>query len=85
MPAEPIQQVFLRKILSLHKYCCKLLLHLHNSSYPHYPQVCAQLVGGKPLSNQGEFWFYQKISTGLHKPVDDFNVYIKTKVTKVTA
>jgi len=38
-------------------------------------------VGGKPLSDQGEFWVYKKISTGLHKPVEDCVVNIKTKVT----
>ena len=33
------------------------------------PQDNPQVASGKPLSNQGEFWLYQKISTALHKSV----------------
>ena len=54
---------------------------LHNSSFPHYPQVTPQVTGGKPLSYLGEFCIYQKNSTGLHKPVEIALVNIKIKVT----
>jgi len=40
-------------------------------------------MGGKPLSDQGEFCLYQKISTGLHKPVEISKVNIKQIVTEV--
>ena len=58
--------------------CCYCL---HNSSYPHYPQSYTQDGSGKPMSYLGEFCLYQKISTGLHKPVEIASVYIKQKVT----